>query len=108
MTQIPRGDESLDCPLHKASCDTVCHRCPWWKKVTGANPQTGQIMDRWECAIAWLPLLLIDAAGAARSGAAATESFRNEMVSLSRPADQRSLPSSPIAVGADRLLAAGK
>ena len=80
--QIPRGDDGLICPLHKASMDTVCHKYPWWQSVKGRHPQTGEEIDRWECAIALMPLLLINTANEARQGAAATESFRNEMVRL--------------------------
>jgi hypothetical protein len=80
--QIPRGPENLYCPLHKASMDTVCHKCPWWQQVRGVNPNTGEEIDRWDCAVAFLPLLLIEAAQQARQGAAATESFRNHMLAL--------------------------
>ena len=80
--QIPRGDESLVCPLHKAPMDTVCHKCPWWQHVRGVNPNTGDEIDRWDCAVAFLPMLLIETAKEARQGAAATESFRNEMAAL--------------------------
>jgi hypothetical protein len=48
------------------------------------NPNTGEEIDRWDCAISFLPILLIEAAKEARQGAAATESFRNEMVRLAR------------------------
>ncbi len=82
--QIPRGDEDLICPLHKASCDIVCHKCPWWMQVRGTNPNTGQEIDEWNCAISLLPMLTINVANEARQGAAATESFRNEMVTINR------------------------
>ena len=81
-TQIPRGDEDRICPLHKASMDTVCHKCPLWIQVRGAHPQTGEAMDRWDCSLALLPMLMINTASEVRQGAAATESFRNEMVRL--------------------------
>ena len=78
--QIPRGDDKLVCPLHRKPMVEVCHRCPWWQQVRGRNPNTGEEIDRWECAVAILPLLLIETAKEVRQGAAATESFRNEMV----------------------------
>jgi hypothetical protein len=86
MRQVPRASETLVCPLHKENMDKVCHKCPWWQHVRGVNPNTGEEIDRWDCAIAFLPILLIEAAKEARQGAAATESFRNEMVAL---ADRR-------------------
>ena len=70
--QVPNGDPDLVCPLHKASMDKVCSRCPWWQSLKGRHPQTGEEIDRWDCAIALLPLLLINTANEARQGAAAT------------------------------------
>ena len=83
MAQIPRGPENLNCPLHKKPMEAVCHRCPWWTQLRGKHPQTGADLDEWNCAIALLPVLTIETAKQARSGAAATESFRNEIVRLS-------------------------
>ena len=75
--QVPRGDEDMVCPLHKASMDTVCHKCPLWQSVKGRHPQTGADLDQWACAIAILPMLMINVAKETREGAAATESLRN-------------------------------
>jgi len=55
-------------------------RCAWFTCLRGTNPNTGQEIDEWICAIAALPLLQIEVAKETRQGAAATESFRNEMV----------------------------
>lgn len=60
----------------------VCHKCPLWRQIRGRNPNTGQEIDEWNCSLAWLPTLLIEVAQQSRSGAAATEGFRNEMVKL--------------------------
>lgn len=78
--QIPRGDEDLICPLHRKSMDQVCHKCPWWVQLRGKNPQSTEEVDQWNCAIAWGPMLAINMAQEARQGAAAVESFRNEVV----------------------------
>ena len=80
MTNIPLGNHDLICPLHRCSMDRVCHKCPWWTQLRGINPNTGAEVDDWQCAMSLLPLLLIDVAKESRQGAAATESFRNEMV----------------------------
>ena len=66
------------CPLLKKDC--VQLQCAWFTCLRGKNPNTGQDVDEWMCAISALPMLQIEVASAARSGAAATESFRNEMV----------------------------
>lgn len=58
----------------------VMVRCPLYTQMRGDDPQTGQERDEWACAIAWLPILLVETAKEVRQGAAATESFRNEVV----------------------------
>jgi len=49
-------------------------------KLQGTNPNTGEPTEEWGCAMAWMPLLLIENAQQSRSTGAAVESFRNEMV----------------------------
>lgn len=68
-----------NCPLNNFE---PCKKfdCCWFIQVRGTNPQTGEEEDSWVCSIALLPILLIENAKEVRQGAAATESFRNEMV----------------------------
>lgn len=80
MAQKPLGPSDLECPFHRKLMNKVCHKCPLWVKLQGKNPQTGGLVDEWDCSVAWLPILLIENAQETRQGAAATESFRNEMV----------------------------
>lgn len=76
-----------DCPLG-AKCEEVKNvdgkqvlfRCPWYTQVKGYDANAGKETDHWGCAIAWMPTLMINTANESRQGAAATESFRNEMV----------------------------
>ena len=65
------------CPLIKKDCIQL--QCNWFTQVRGTNPQSGQEVDEWSCAITWLPMLLINTAQEVRQGAAATESFRNDV-----------------------------
>jgi hypothetical protein len=51
-----------------------------WTQIRGKNPQTGEDIDEWNCSMSMLPMLLMENAKQARSGAAATESLRNEIV----------------------------
>ena len=44
------------------------------------QPNDGQPTEEWGCAMAWLPVLLIENAQQSRQTGAAVESFRNEMV----------------------------
>lgn len=66
------------CPLLDKDC--VQFKCMFWTQLRGTQPQTGQEIDEWDCAVKWLPVLLIETAKEVRQGAAATESFRNEVV----------------------------
>ena len=68
------------CPLIKKDC--IQTQCSWFTQLRGIHPQTGQEIDEWMCAVASLPMLQIEVAKQARSGAAATESFRNEFVNM--------------------------
>jgi len=63
------------CPLGH-----TCSECHWHIRLRGQNPQTGQEIDNEGCAIAWLPVLLVENSQQQRGTAAAVESFRNEMV----------------------------
>lgn len=78
--QVPRGPDNLYCPFWRKKMSSVCHTCPNWTQVRGTNPNTGAEVDSWQCAVSILPMLLINTAKETRQGAAATESFRNEMV----------------------------
>ena len=66
------------CPLLKKEC--IEHQCAWFTHVLGKDPQSGKDIDHWNCAIQWLPMLLIDGTNQGRQTGAAIESFRNEMV----------------------------
>jgi len=66
------------CPLLKKDC--IENKCEWYKQVRGEDPQTGQPVDEWQCAINLIPLLLIENSFRQHSTAAAIESFRNESV----------------------------
>jgi hypothetical protein len=66
------------CPLLRAECAGAS--CRFWTHVRGLNPQTGQEIDKFGCAVEFLPMLLIENSAQQRSTGAAVESFRNEMV----------------------------
>lgn len=78
--KIPHGNEGVICPLHKADCSTVCHKCPWWTRVMGKNPQSEEMIDDWQCAVALLPLLLVENSQMTRQSGAAIETLRNGLV----------------------------
>ena len=66
------------CPLVKKDCLGL--KCAWFTKIQGYDINSGKQIDEWNCAINWLPMLLIENSGQQRSTGAAVESFRNEMV----------------------------
>jgi len=80
MTTFAKPPADMTCPQFKKPMNKVCPTCPWWTQVRGTNPQTGGEVDGFNCAVALLPLLLIDNARVQRGTQAATESMRNEVV----------------------------
>jgi len=46
------------CPLIKEDCIQL--KCSWFTQVRGTNPNTGKEVDEWACAIAWMPMLMIE------------------------------------------------
>ncbi len=67
------------------------HNCEWYIQLQGKHPNTGQDINEWGCAMAWMPILLIENAKEVRQGAAATESFRNEMTKQAAIANELTL-----------------
>jgi hypothetical protein len=72
------GDKKADCPFWKAPCKE--HGCRFWVQIIGKDPQSNREIHEWNCAIAFLPLLLIENSQQSRATGAAVESFRNEVV----------------------------
>ncbi len=75
-------DVEYFCPLG-ANCegikDNQISRCRWYVALKGKDPQSEQYIDKWGCAIEWLPILLIENAQTNRGQTQALEMFRNEM-----------------------------
>jgi hypothetical protein len=70
------------CPLIKKDC--IGLKCSWYTQVRGVNPNTGEEVDEWGCAITWLPMMIIENSQQQRSTSSAVESFRNEMVDANK------------------------
>ena len=73
-TTCPLGNEC------ETAQDNVIHRCAWYTEIAGENPQDGEVIKEWGCAITWLPMLQIETSRTNRGQTAALESFRNETV----------------------------
>ncbi len=72
-----------NCPLNNFE---PCKKldCAWFVQIRGHNPNTGADVDEYACAIAWMPVLMIENSQQQRQTGAAVESFRNEMVKSSQ------------------------
>jgi hypothetical protein len=80
MVKIPHADEGSICPLHNKDTSEVCHKCPWWTRIMGKNPQSEEMIDDWRCAIALVPMLLVENSQMQRHTTAAVETFRNGVI----------------------------
>ncbi|MEH6649991.1 MAG: hypothetical protein V7707_08215 [Motiliproteus sp.] len=66
------------CPLLKKAC--VGNECMFATQLRGQDPTSGEEIDEEACAVAVLPMLLIESTKAQHQTGAAVESFRNETV----------------------------
>lgn len=73
--RCPATSFAKSCREIIAECD-----CPKFVKISGVNPNDGQVVDKFGCVDSFIPLLLIENSQMQRQTGAAVESFRNEMV----------------------------
>ena len=75
-------DIKLTCPLG-SECETArdgyIERCRWYQEYAGKDA-SGKEHNRWECSMAMMPILQLEAARTNRNVAAAVESARNENI----------------------------
>ena len=90
------------CPLVQGDCVEL--KCAWFTQVRGTNPNTGKEVDEWACAMAWLPMLLIENSQQQRQTGAAVESFRNEMVKANEVGQRVLLAAANVTPAAQRLV----
>ena len=74
------------CPLIGEDCREL--ECAWYTKISGTHPQTGEPVDEYGCAVAWIPFLQVDNSKAINQTGAAIESLRNETVDRLTPSIQ--------------------
>ena len=74
------------CPLIGKDCIQL--QCAWFTQVRGMNPNTGEEVDDWSCAVTWLPTLMIENSQQQRHTSSAIESFRNETVKSTMKAQE--------------------
>lgn len=88
MNNLPPKDVGCHRTGFVKSCRecVVEHNCPLWMQVQGVHPQTGEQLNQFGCADAFIPILLIENSQMQRQTGAAVESFRNEMVAVNERA----------------------
>lgn len=67
------------CPFTKTQ-KCMQDKCMFWTHLIGVNPQTGQSIDEFNCAISMLPILLIENAKNVAQAQSAVEKFKNKSV----------------------------
>lgn len=87
--------KKIICPMMGGECvedgairDGELVACRFWVTVQGKDPQTGETINNGDCAMAWMPVLLIENSKVNRETGAAVESFRNEMVKANEASQQ--------------------
>lgn len=82
MSVLP--DPKVMCPAtgFTKSCRAINMEfdCPKFVHLTGRDPQSGEMKDKFGCVDSFLPLLMLENSQQQRQTAAAIESFRNEIV----------------------------
>lgn len=79
------AEKKIICPLMGGACiedgavrENELVACRFWVQVQGKHPQTGAVVNNGDCAMAWMPVLLIENSKVNRETGAAVESLRNE------------------------------
>ena len=80
-------ESKSNCPLNNFEPCKLWD-CSWFIEIKGKHPQTGTDTNEWGCAVAWLPVMMIDNSRQQHSTASAVESFRNEMVKANEASRQ--------------------
>lgn len=74
----PKAAAGMFCPLWRKDVSKVCHSCAWFSCVSGVHPQTGDRLERWECAVTAQVIATLEAARASHSTADVTQQLRND------------------------------
>lgn len=78
------GDRDERCPhMGGKLCYKVCPSCKFQERLLGVNPQTGETIEKWDCALRLHYLLTIEGNAKTYGVGAAIESFRNEVAKRS-------------------------
>lgn len=80
------------CPINGQACSSGVRKdfpeepltgqkitCRWWIHIAGKDPQHEKILDHFDCALAWMPVLQIEGAQMSRQVSAGTDKVANEI-----------------------------
>lgn len=70
------GYKENTCPILKDVC--IESKCKWWTHVMGTDGQ-GKATDKYDCAIAWMPVLAIEISSKTRQNTATLDKVSNAM-----------------------------
>ena len=65
------------CPRLRGPC--IEKKCKFWTHLYGKNPQSDQTLDKFGCAIEFIPILLVENAQMIRQAAASTDKVANQV-----------------------------
>lgn len=71
-------DSNKKCPYFRKKC--LKHDCTHYIALRGLDPQTGQEIDQYGCAIVWQVIATLEGNKETRQAAKAVESLRNKLV----------------------------
>lgn len=71
------GYKKDTCPLLRGPC--IEEKCKFWTHLMGKNPQTDGTIDKFGCAIEFLPVLLVENAQMVRQNTATTDKVASEV-----------------------------
>ncbi len=74
-------------------------KCMWWQHLAGKDPQSEKMIDQYDCAVAWLPIVTVEAAQMSRQTGASVDKVANEVAAVKQGIAAMS--------GAIRIAAAG-
>lgn len=91
----------MNCPLNGKVCiggvrsdfegvDKVGNKltCRWWTHVKGQHPQEDRSMDHYDCAVAWIPVTVLEVSKQSRSTSAEVHNIVNGIAAI-LPAETR-------------------
>ena len=75
----PINNSGMECPFHKRSVVKVCHRCEFYDRIIGINPQSGEHVDKWMCAVNRLVFMSLESVKTQRETDSTMQEWRNEL-----------------------------